>query len=347
MDDFEDVDDRSEFDKLPPAVAIALESALLSQGVPPLALACYARWWQLETYLRLLVYIELRSAYGMDWSDLLDKETIKRQSRDEKYQYMASPDWYDPLAFLDASKLFEITRDNWELFERVLPVKAIWDGRTVELVAIRNRIGHLRRPHADDLTKLEQSLRDLEHGAFITYTSYNRAFDVDSLSAADPVVAAWHHDEFPNARGLVAHAVNNHSMWVSFTYSVRPWAEFPEIGAPGSGVAGGVWNLGLHARRDFSVKKFWRELAPSTRQILAHVLADSPPDLRVTIPAADDTGRVLDALGDVLRVALQSVTMEEASVEFKSKPNMDSRVHLNTPLSMVDESMTPITFFSA
>jgi hypothetical protein len=32
---------------------------------------------------------------------------------------------------------------------------------------IRHRIGHVRRPHDDDLNRVEQALRDLEHGAFV------------------------------------------------------------------------------------------------------------------------------------------------------------------------------------
>ena len=42
-------------------------STAIAHGVPPLSIAFYSRWWQLETWLRWLVYTELSAAHGRQW----------------------------------------------------------------------------------------------------------------------------------------------------------------------------------------------------------------------------------------------------------------------------------------
>ena len=48
-------------------------------GVPIRSLAVMARWWQVESYLRLLLYITLKGAHGPTSSDDLGKATASRQ----------------------------------------------------------------------------------------------------------------------------------------------------------------------------------------------------------------------------------------------------------------------------
>jgi hypothetical protein len=131
------------------AIAVAWRN-----GMPPAASALYARWWQLETWLRSLVYVELRAAYGREWAKRLSKLSEKRRLSDEAFRYMATPDAQALLAYTDAADLFEIIEADWPLFEDALLQQAVWAGRTVELRNIRNRMGHCRRPHADDLSRL-------------------------------------------------------------------------------------------------------------------------------------------------------------------------------------------------
>jgi len=49
-----------------PLVQRALESATAG-GMPGQSLALYARWWQLETWLHDLAYVELRALRGIAW----------------------------------------------------------------------------------------------------------------------------------------------------------------------------------------------------------------------------------------------------------------------------------------
>ncbi len=218
MDD--DEVDVSPFDKLPADVDIALTAVLQQGDIPPRSLALYARWWQLENWLRELAYVELRSRDGLAWSDNLGDQAKTRQQNDKRFEYMASPDWHDPLAYLDASKLFNLIDEHWQLFEPSLLSEAAWRGRRDELLGIRNRIGHLRRPHLDDLRRLEQMLRDLENGTFRAITSYNRLFDISQLSSTDMVVAAYRSDAFANAEGLIGHAYRKYHITLRLSYTV-------------------------------------------------------------------------------------------------------------------------------
>jgi hypothetical protein len=227
-------------DRLSDDVQTALEGAFGS-GVPGRSVALYARWWQLETWLRSLAYVELRAESGERWTDRLDVGALQRQSRDQARAYMASPDWKDPLAYLDASKLFDLLDRNWSLFEPSLISRGSWQGRRDELLAIRHRIGHLRRPHRDDLMRLEQTLRDLEHGAVRTLRAYNRRYDPYPQQASDPVVTGWVAGQHPVAQRLLEHAERQYGTSLRLTYSVRRWAtEFAD--GPVSGSRGVLWH---------------------------------------------------------------------------------------------------------
>jgi hypothetical protein len=173
-------------------------------GMPPTATALYGRWWQLETWLRSLVYVELRAAYGKGWAAQLPAHSEKRRSKDDAFDYMATPDGQAQLAYADAAALFEIIDANWQYFEGSLIERAVWAGRTVELRSIRNRIGHCRRPHADDLSRLEQTLRDMEKGAFRAVSALNRQ-SIPEKRGRDPLVRDWIDQRHADAQRLEPH----------------------------------------------------------------------------------------------------------------------------------------------
>lgn len=84
--------------------------------MPVAASALYSRWWQLETWLRSLVYLELRSAKGPAWTSALPAGSASCQQKDDDIRYMRTPDAQDQLAYLDASLLLQLTLDQWPLF---------------------------------------------------------------------------------------------------------------------------------------------------------------------------------------------------------------------------------------
>src|SRR5215207_6859981 len=145
---------------------------LIDSGFSRETLALYGRWWQLETWLRELVYTEVRAERGSGWEAALGQQTATRAERDELNRYMASADRGDLLAFLDVGLLFKIIDDRWELFKPCLPPRVRWLGMADELQAVRHRIAHVRRPHRDDLARVEQALRDLDDGARVFHAAY-------------------------------------------------------------------------------------------------------------------------------------------------------------------------------
>lgn len=342
-------------ERLPDDVTAAFEGAFDS-GVPSRSVAAYARWWSLETWLRALAYVELRSQRGQHWTDVLDRRALQRQSKEQARVYMASPDWMDPLAYLDAGPLFELVDRNWPLFEPSLISESSWRGRREELLQIRNRIGHLRRPHRDDLGRLEQTLRDLEHGAVKALRAYNRRRRPDCDCTSDPVVAGWIVGEHPTARRLLAHAERQYGISLELTYSIRPWASKP-IGQLISGSSGVLWHARFYVgSRYLRLREFWRDdrLDLRTRRLLVHVLADDPHQVELTFAAVDEPHEVGDAIGDAFDAVLANSSRrslpgwDDPTVEALRLPRPDdARVLVGSPWNIVDDDTEPVTIFGA
>lgn len=110
--------------------------------------------------------------------------------------------------------------ERWDQFGYALLERNAWEGRQTELKQIRNRIGHLRAPHADDLGRLEQTLRDLERGTFIALASYNRRHQPD-VDRDDPVTIGWIRGEHEDARRWLDHADRRYETRLSVTVSRR------------------------------------------------------------------------------------------------------------------------------
>jgi hypothetical protein len=116
-------------------------------------------------------------------------------------------------------------------------------GRIDELRFIRNRLGHCRRPHKDDLGRVEQMLRDLETGSFTALSAFNQRYKpTDELE--DQLVGAWVRNTHETASRLVSHAKNQYDTSFELTFSRRPWSSKTTPDAAISGTRGYVW----HAR---------------------------------------------------------------------------------------------------
>jgi hypothetical protein len=208
----------------------------LENGVPSDAAAFYARWWQLESWLRLLLYLEMRAKWGRSWAQKLPNRTQHKAQRDDENRYIPSPDADSPIAYLDFGDVLALLENDeiWPLVEKSLPPRKRWSGLADELRALRNRNAHLRRPHRDDLRRVEQSLRDLERGARIAMESFNRQHRFTS-DDNDPVAIAWAGKQHPDAKRLVDHAARSYRVDFSLHFSRRPWATGDErLGISGS-----------------------------------------------------------------------------------------------------------------
>ncbi|WP_198386472.1 Swt1 family HEPN domain-containing protein [Burkholderia ubonensis] len=319
--------------------------------MPSAASALYSRWWQLETWLRSLVYVELRSANGPSWADVLQARSADRQQQDEEYRHMRTPDAQDQLAYLDAGPLLQLTLDQWPLFRRYLPAEKIWAGRIEELKAIRNRIGHCRRPHSDDLDRLEQTLRDLDGGAFLAMSSFNDQWQPND-EWLDVLVRDWVHEEH-SAAHLIEHARRQYDTSFRLSLSHRPWAaplakDEPQVGCR----PGYVWHACWYFRggRFFDLSKFWRDIEFAKGPVML-VCADTASSLHVSFSALEDPKKVSDVIGISFEAALTSLGRhfcEDDYVEWgRRNSDIDPRVHAATPWAGVEPSMKGVSIFSA
>jgi hypothetical protein len=343
--------DASDWHNLPAQVQQALSAGWNAGAMPAPASALYSRWWQLETWLRSLVYIELRSAHGSSWADALPSNSANRQQQDAAYHYMKTPDAQDQLAYLDAAPLLQLTHDQWPLFGVYLPAQKIWAGRIEELKQIRNRIGHCRRPHDDDLDRLEQTLRDLERGAFLATSSFNDHSPANP-QWSDVLVRDWVHEGHRYAH-LIEHGSRQYDASFRLLVSTRPWARplAPEDAQLGSR-AGCVWHACWYFRggRFFDLEQFWREIEIE-KDLIMLVCADSPSSLQISFSALEDQQQVSDAIGRSFESALANVRFthysDEPAVWARRFANVDPRVHAGTPWAAIDAQMRGVSLFSA
>jgi hypothetical protein len=285
-----------DWERAPSQVRGAIEQAV-DHGTPALSVAVYSRWWQLETWLRQLVYLEFRAKWGGGWSDHLVPSQSKkrlvtaarRAEADSANRYMATPDATNVMSYVDVSVLFDLIDENWSLFEKCLLPKTRWDGWVEEVQQVRNRNAHCRRPHDDDLGRIEQLLRDLEDGAWRALIAHNVDSELQWIEEADPVVAGWVKKQHEAAH-LVDHAARNHSVDFRLTWSKRPWATY-EKGETITGREGFFIHATFHLQQSFVLPRMlWDQFGSPknvVQQGLVYLLADSPYSPSFTFAAVD------------------------------------------------------------
>lgn len=343
----------SAWQDLSPSLRLTLSSAWRS-GVSPTATALYARWWQLETWLRSLVYVERSARHGRGWADGLPAAAEQRERRDKAHSYMASPDAQDRLAYLDATPLLtDVLINDWDLYAETLIDRDVWTGRVVELLKIRHRIGHCRRPHSDDLGRLQQTLRDLEPGAFRAVAAFNRqSAPADDL--ADPVVDAWCRGKHPDAARLLAHARTNYEIQFDLRASRRPWAGPRSPGQPISGSPGYLWHATFThtGGRPVDLRRMWDDsYMTQPRDLLVFLTANDPFSLEVSFAAVDDPAAISDAIGCLFDAVLMNPdyrwrrSLDEYDRWLRTHQDLDPRVQLGTEWAIVDDTTPPISIF--
>lgn len=336
-----------------PADLRASIAAAWRNGMPAMATALYGRWWQLETWLRSLVYVELRSAFGPNWVDQLPGTSEQRQQREQAIPYMATPDAQAQLAYADVSALFSIIDKHWLLFEGSLLTKGVWTGRVEGLLHIRNRIGRCRRPHVDDLSRLEQTLRDLEVGAFRALSSFNHQMHAPR-ELEDPLVYSWVMGEHEVARRLLEHARRQYETAFELSWSRRPWSQPILPKTPISGASGYIWHAEWYFHdREPDLSDFWNDdyLARNRDSILL-LCASSSSSFSVSFAALEDPQVIADTIGVCFDVALSNMRrgrpIEQDWRQWTARhANLDPRVQAGGMWAIVDDSTKPITLFAA
>lgn len=196
--------------------------------LPENHLLLYAHLWELETRLREMVYLELVARYGREWALKIEGDPERAHVRDSRLRHMPTREKLST-SYILFSQLRRTISRRWVLFREYLPPKEIWDARLDEVEQIRNRVAHFRRGHPDDVRRVQQLLRDIDHGFWKFCTSYNdphpiihRKTDpiVREFGALDPF--PWTEVE-PNTYARIGIAPRDLVMAVTIQVLRRPW----------------------------------------------------------------------------------------------------------------------------
>jgi hypothetical protein len=276
----------------------------LDNHVPKRSLAIMARWWQLETYLRTLAYIQLHGLFGSSMGSEFQKAK-SRLDRANEHRYMASADdGYLPSQF-DVGALLDLIDLHWDQcqFGIGLP-KAVWLGRVKELVPIRHRLAHCRRPHVDDVVRIDQLLRDLEPAANRVLRAYTDWSEVDA-GMADPVV-----DDSVRLQHEDAHLVEHGRERCGIDFSLRavslPGATL--VGSSVTGSPGWFWVMHAYIREGgLFIDDYLRNNGVQNLMAMAtHIVQPGQWRVAVTIPAVGDPAVTSNLIGGFLNAVFSA-----------------------------------------
>ncbi|SRR6266571_1503920 len=284
--------------------------------VPADSVRLYARLWELETWLREMVYVELKSARGAAWGDSL-KDVAEKVAKDKQLIHMATPQ-RGQLAYLTLGELWEIIKSttNWPFFETYFPPKQLVEAKlATELLQIRHRVAHCRYPHRDDLARVEQFLRDIDQSFWKFTTSYNKECPI-TPAGSDPVATAFiEDDQYPwvevesNTWARLGRKVLQARYTLTVDWTIRPWVDkssLKERIAPNPGV---LYDVGFQALDGRSLA--YDEILSRTQALHArciHVILDSScSSIRITLPSVLPLKEVIETIEAFREPVLRSI----------------------------------------
>jgi hypothetical protein len=315
-------------------------------------LETYARLWQLETWLRRMVYVELRALLGDAWSQDLPKSGSF--DADKRLTHMPTPEM-NALSYAQLSELTQLMGKHWKCFESYLPPSDLWDAKLKEVKQIRHRIAHFRRGHVDDHPRLLQFLRDIDLGFWTFCTSYNNGQPIlpherDPVTrhflSLDPL--PW-SEIAPKEWARVGFVDN--SLVIGMTVEVlrRPWAEWVDVI---DGKAGFFYDFVLmaHNGRKFDYPKFL-DRTRNLHQHVAHVcLSSSENSVRLTVPAVLGVTKIIKIIDRIVEIAGHHVGRSRNPLAPDSDALADEWPEYvlgpKNPLTFLDPEMK-CTFFNA
>jgi hypothetical protein len=260
--------------------------------LPDRVLQTYSRLWQLETWLRLMVYVELRAFMGDAWTTKIKLgKTEGSQKADKALIHMPTPQ-EDPLSYAQLSELRRIITENRLLFDCFLPPEKIWDARMDEIAQVRHRVAHFRKENERDLDRVAHLLRDIDKGFWKFCTSYNDRHPVIPQTD-DPVVAhflpfdllPW--VEIENGKWAQVGSVT-HDQWFGVTVvtTAQPWAKWA---TPVAGREGILYDVTIFLRgsqhRHFDYARFLENTRSLHKHFVHICLSNHADNIRMTIPA--------------------------------------------------------------
>lgn len=282
------------------------------EAVPSSAQRLYRLCWQLETWLRTIVYVELRAA-RLDWESPIQKHINDWPPRslenDKRLHHMATPH-QAALSYLTFGQLWSVIADsgNWSLFESYFPPKKNTDARIEEVKAIRNRVAHFRDPHPNDVDRLTLFIRDLDPGIRRFCSRYTTSY-VPHDATDDLVSCVLEEDWEKNSYGTELSRPNG---WL---YAPEPHRRRPLMNAALEMLTHKNYERGSAASVVYALNIFGRQerldtigFIESTRNLHEHIihimLSSMFDELRVTIPAIHGPAKTADLIRRFLEAGL-------------------------------------------
>ncbi len=287
----------------------------LSFGLTDRALITYARLWQLETWLRHLVYTEYKAKYGDSWAEQIGiRKLPNAYKNDKRLTHMPTPEELS-ISFITFDNLANVISNEWNLFEAYLPLQNIWQAKLAEIGQIRNRIAHFRVGHRDDLVRTEQLLRDIDSGILRYCASFNDydVFRPPSNDPRDPVIYEFsdvipygHSDIESKPRTSYSETIMS-KLDISFGVIKRPWAKYSSPNVVAS-TPGFFYNLHLHGLRGQRIKldEFLRRTEP-VHQHVAYIFLEPIGDVSVIVPAVLPSADLVAIFRIIINVVTNSL----------------------------------------
>lgn len=325
---------------------------------PRRVVATYVRLWQLETWLRQMVYVELRAAFGNNWQQQISALPGHTLANDLRLTHMPTPE-QNPISYVTFSVLLKTIDNNWKFFEPYLPPQNLWASKLVEVSQIRNRVAHFRLGHGDDLDRVLRFLRDIDQGFWKFCTSYNREIHV-LPPTRDPVVKRFYPlNQFGFAKvgkrewAMVGTTIGSDAAFtVAISAIQRPWRTNRASGriAGQEGYLYDVVITGLD-RRTFDYRRYLQDTERLHGDIV-HICLDAlNGNVRMTMPAVLGTRQVnktIQGLIDWVPNSLHRSSKIENHTEENERLAQEWPEYVlgpSSPLSYVTSDM-PVSFFS-
>jgi len=268
--------------------------------------------WQLENWLRTMVYVELR-ANRVNWEELI-KENFKdrplySQVKDKELNHMATHHVM-ALSYLTFGELWKIisSKDNWALFEPYFPPEANTATKIEEIKTIRNRVAHFREPHQNDEARFTLFLQDLEAGLRSFCNRYTTNVHLESDLVSKRLENVWEQVGYgyelyrPDRNWLYAPGHHRANPLMHATLEVAAHKRHK------SGSAEGVI-YGLEISPGLSKHLNVLDFLSCTRGLhseLIHVIVKSDDQVAVTIPAIHGPDKVVELIEAFLSAGINS-----------------------------------------
>lgn len=277
-------------------------------GLSSRALQTYALLWQLEAWMRRMVYVEIKS-FSRDFLAELKSCGVNAGERsleaEAKMVHMKTPE-RENISYMDLSQIIKVIDEKWVLFSSYLPPKDIFLSKMQEVRQIRNRVAHFRKGHCDDHARVTQMVRDMDRSVWLLCSTYNNpepCLPPDS----DAITRKFLHlDPFPwtlasdGVWGRCGFADPNMRIAVSIEMMHRPWLARPESFSRNEGK---IYDVNIHARGANHIN--YRDLIGYCEKIIEDiihiVLDDFAKSLRITIPAVLGEEKIMDIIEKTIK----------------------------------------------